>query len=106
MALAIGLVGLNSGSALPTVVGVLVVLPVILSLLAIANRTSKAFQTFDEARRMRPSPLNDRIVDVANELMKFMLLMRDRMAYPVDRYSERKGMALALIERVNFSSAT
>ncbi len=43
VAVAIGLFGLSSGAALATVVGVLVEVPVMLSLVAIANRTKKGF---------------------------------------------------------------
>jgi len=43
VAVAIGLFGLNSGAALVTVVGVLVEVPVMLSLVAFANRTRRAF---------------------------------------------------------------
>ncbi len=43
VAVAIGLFGLNSGAALVTVVGVLVEVPVMLSLVAIANRTRDHF---------------------------------------------------------------
>ncbi|MEX2130544.1 MAG: ACR3 family arsenite efflux transporter [Pseudohongiellaceae bacterium] len=43
VAVAIGLFGLNSGAALVTVVGVLVEVPVMLSLVAIANRTQGWF---------------------------------------------------------------
>ena len=43
VAVAISLFGLNSGAALATVVGVLVEVPVMLSLVAIANRTRGAF---------------------------------------------------------------
>jgi len=43
VAVAIGLFGLGSGAALATVVGVLVEVPVMLSLVAIANRTRKRF---------------------------------------------------------------
>ncbi len=43
VAVAIGLFGLNSGAALATVVGVLVEVPVMLSLVAIANRTRAGF---------------------------------------------------------------
>ena len=43
VAVAIGLYGLNSGAALATVVGVLVEVPVMLSLVAIANRTKAGF---------------------------------------------------------------
>ena len=45
VAVAIGLFGLNSGAALVTVVGVLVEVPVMLSLVAFANRTRDRFQT-------------------------------------------------------------
>jgi arsenite transporter len=43
VAVAIGMFGLNSGAALVTVVGVLVEVPVMLSLVAFANRTRKRF---------------------------------------------------------------
>ena len=43
VAVAIGLFGLNSGAALTTVVGVLVEVPVMLSLVAVANRTRGLF---------------------------------------------------------------
>lgn len=43
VAVAIGLFGLNSGAALATVVGVLVEVPVMLSLVAFANRTKQHF---------------------------------------------------------------
>lgn len=77
-------------------------------LLTIPNQSSipKAYQEFDEAGRMRPSALYDRIVDVMEELMKFTLLTRDRADYLVDRYSERKESAEALMARVNLSAAT
>lgn len=45
VAVAIGLFGLNSGAALVTVVGVLVEVPVMLSLVAFANRTRSRFPT-------------------------------------------------------------
>jgi arsenic resistance protein ArsH len=77
-------------------------------LITIPNQSSipKAFQEFDEAGRMHPSPLYDRIVDVMEELMKFTLLTRDRADTLVDRYSERKESAEALMKRVNLSAAT
>jgi len=43
VAVAISLFGLNSGAALTTVVGVLVEVPVMLSLVALANRTRSFF---------------------------------------------------------------
>lgn len=50
----------------------------------------KAYEEFDEAGRMKPSPLYDRVVDVMEELVKFTLLLRDSSDYMTDRYSERK----------------
>lgn len=77
-------------------------------MLTIPNQSSipKAFQVFDEAGRMRPSPHYDRIVDVMEELMKFTLLTRDRADFLVDRYSERNESAEALTKCVNLSAAT
>jgi arsenic resistance protein ArsH len=76
--------------------------------ITIPNQSSipKAFQEFDEAGRMRPSPLYGRIVDVMEELIKFTLLTRDRADYLVDRYSERKESAETLEKRVTLSAAT
>ncbi|MBK3405256.1 arsenical resistance protein ArsH [Methylorubrum populi] len=61
-------------------------------MITIPNQSSvpMAFQEFDEAGRMKPGPLYDRVVDVCEELMKFTLLTRERADYLVDRYSERK----------------
>lgn len=58
----------------------------------------KAFQEFDEAGRMRPSPLYDRIVYVMEERMKFTLLTRDHAGCLLDRYSERKETARGAYE--------
>lgn len=72
-------------------------------LLTIPNQSSlpKAFLEFDEANRMKPSAFYNRIVDVAEELVKFTLLTRDQKAYFVDRYSERVESAAQLSQRVN-----
>jgi arsenic resistance protein ArsH len=72
-------------------------------MLTIPNQSSvaKAFLEFDEAGRMKPSAYYDRVVDVMEELMKFTLLTREASAYLVDRYSERKESAEALMARVN-----
>ena len=69
----------------------------------IPNQSSvpKAFLEFEEDGRMKASPFYDRIVDVAEELMKFTLLLRDQQDYLTDRYSERKESPEALSKRVN-----
>lgn len=69
----------------------------------IPNQSSvpKAYMEFDEAGRMKPSPFYDRVVDVMEELVKFTVLLRDRQASLVDRYSERKESAEQLMARVN-----
>ncbi len=71
-------------------------------MLTIPNQSSvaKAYLEFDDAGRMKPSPYYDRVVDVMEELMKFTLLTREVSANLVDRYSERKESAEALMARV------
>ncbi|MGS1107606.1 arsenical resistance protein ArsH [Achromobacter anxifer] len=75
-------------------------------MLTIPNQSSvaKAYQEFDEAGRMKPSPYYDRVVDVVEELMKFTLLTRDASPYLVDRYSERKEAAADLSRRMKQAS--
>lgn len=65
-------------------------------MVTIPNQSSvaKAFQEFDEAGRMRPSPYYERVVDVMEELIKFTLLLRERKDYLTSRYSERREAAL------------
>lgn len=69
----------------------------------IPNQSSvpKAYMEFDEAGRMKSSPFYDRVVDVMEELVKFTVLLRDRQAFLLDRYSERKETAEQLMARVN-----
>jgi len=61
-------------------------------MITIPNQSSvpMAYREFDEAGRMKPGPLYDRVVDVCEELFKFTLLTRGQSEYLVDRYSERK----------------
>lgn len=76
-------------------------------MITIPNQSSvaKAFQEFDDDGRMKPSSYYERVVDVMEELVKFTLLTRDRAAYLVDRYSERKESAEELSRRVNLAKA-
>ncbi|MBB4377258.1 arsenical resistance protein ArsH [Bradyrhizobium sp. SBR1B] len=76
-------------------------------MITIPNQSSvaKAYEQFDDAGRMKPSPYYDRLVDVMEELMKFTLLTRDCSAYLTDRYSERKEEAAKLQERLALNGA-
>ncbi|MDO5613185.1 MAG: arsenical resistance protein ArsH [Paracoccus sp. (in: a-proteobacteria)] len=57
----------------------------------IPNQSSvaRAHAEFDENGRMRASPCYDRIVDVAEELIRFTVLTRPHRDQLADRYSER-----------------
>ena len=64
----------------------------------------QAWTEFDGEGRMKPSSLRDRVVDVAEELFKFTLLLRPHTDVLVDRYSEReerrvKGRLLSQAEK-------
>ncbi len=74
-------------------------------MVTIPNQSSvpKAWDEFDEAGRMHPSPLYLRIIDVMEELMKFTYMVRGRSAALTDRYSERVESAAELSKRVNQS---
>jgi arsenic resistance protein ArsH len=66
-------------------------------MITIPNQSSvaKAYEQFDEAGRMRPSPYYDRLVDVMEELIKFTYLTRAVSGYLTSRYSERNAQKLA-----------
>lgn len=99
---ALALLQVSGGSQSFNAVNQLRVLGRWMRMLTIPNQSSvpKAWQQFDEAGRMKASPLYERVVDVAEELFKFTLLTRDVAPYLVDRYSERRETAAQLVERV------
>ncbi|ARN74115.1 arsenical resistance protein ArsH [Oceanicoccus sagamiensis] len=72
-------------------------------MITIPNQSSvaKAWLEFDDDDRMKDSGFYNRIVDVMEELVKFTLLTRGNAEFLVDRYSERKESAEALMARVN-----
>ncbi len=56
---------------------------------------------FDHLPNINPEQLHPIDVDVCEELVKFTWLMRGRVAYLTDRYSERIESAEAVSRRVN-----
>ena len=74
-------------------------------LLTIPNQSSvaRAWDEFDEAGRMKPSPFYNRLVDVMEELLRFTILTRDLKDQLVDRYSERVESHKELSDRVRSS---
>ena len=76
-------------------------------MVTIPNQSSvpKAFNEFDDAGRMYPSPYYNRVVDVMEELVKFTWLTRGRSGYLTDRYSERVESPEELSKRVKQKTA-
>ncbi len=72
----------------------------------IPNQSSvpKAYEEFDEAGRMKPSSLYERIVDVMEELVRFTVLLRPHAEQLVDRYSERKESRRIVDPKTDISS--
>ncbi|KAH8092063.1 NADPH-dependent FMN reductase [Aureococcus anophagefferens] len=68
------------------------------------SSVAKAWQEFDDDGRMKPSGFRDRVVDVAEEYVKFTKIMREYADDLNDRYSERyetaeKGRLLTQAEK-------
>ena len=61
-------------------------------MITIPNQSSvpKAFTEFSDDDRMKKSEMRGRVVDVAEELVKFTLLTRGHAKLLVDRWSERE----------------
>jgi arsenic resistance protein ArsH len=76
-------------------------------MITIPNQSSvaRAYEQFDDRSRMKPSAYYDRIVDVAEELVKFTLLTRGASSYLTDRYSERKETAAKLADHMLLDKA-
>lgn len=96
----------NGGSQSFNVVNHLRTLGRWMRMVTIPNQSSvpKAWTEFDDDGCMKPSSYRERIVDVAEELFKFTMLLRDHSSTLVDRYSERheirrKGRLLTQAEK-------
>ncbi|DBB01358.1 TPA: hypothetical protein ACH3X1_013681 [Trebouxia sp. C0004] len=96
----------NGGSHSFNVVNHLRTLGRWMRMVAIPNQSSvpKAWTEFDDCGRMKASSYRERVVDVAEELYKFTILLRDHSDILVDRFSERdevrrKGRLLSQAEK-------
>lgn len=96
----------NGGSQSFNAVNTLRLLGRWMRMFTIPNQSSvpKAWTEFDSDGRMKPSSYRDRVVDVAEELYRFSLLLSPHSAMLVDRYSEReekraKGRLLSQAEK-------
>ena len=58
----------------------------------VPNQSSvpKAWTEFDDDDRMKPGDLRQRVVDVAEGLFKFTIILRPQTEFLVDRHSERE----------------
>ena len=96
----------NGGSQSFNVVNHLRTLGRWMRMVTVPNQSSvpKAWTEFDDCGRMKASSYRARVVDVAEELYKFTILLRDHSEILVDRFSERdevrrKGRLLSQAEK-------
>lgn len=96
----------NGGSQSFNVVNTLRLLGRWMRMVTIPNQSSvpKAWTEFDSNGRMKASGYRDRVVDVAEELYRFAVLLPPHAEMLVDRYSEReerkaKGRLLSQAEK-------
>lgn len=96
----------NGGSQSFNAVNTLRLLGRWMRMFTVPNQSSvpKAWTEFDLDGRMKPSSYRERVVDVAEELYRFSLLLAPHSAMLVDRYSEReekraKGRLLSQAEK-------
>ncbi|MFT5521678.1 MAG: arsenic resistance protein ArsH [Enterobacterales bacterium] len=89
----LGLMQVNGGSQSFNVVNNMRILGRWMRMFTIPNQSSvpKAYQEFDDAGLMKPSPLRDRVVDVMEELFKMTLVLREQGDWLAERFSENKS---------------
>ena len=73
----------------------------------IPNQSSipKAYQEFTEDGQLKDSSFRNRVIDVAEELVKFTEILKDKVDFLTDRYSERVESGEELAERMNLKEA-
>lgn len=88
----VGLFQVCGGSQSFNTVNQLRVLGRWMRMVVIPNQSSvaMAWKEFDDDGRMKPSNYRDRVIDVAEELFRFTLLLRDRSDYLTTRNSEER----------------
>ena len=73
----------------------------------IPNQSSipKAYQEFTEEGQLKDSPFRNRVIDVVEELVKFTEILKDKVDFLTDRYSERVESGEELADRINLKEA-
>ena len=73
----------------------------------IPNQSSipKAYQEFTEAGQLKDSSFRNRVIDVTEELVKLTEILKDKVDFLTDRYSERVESGEELAERMNLREA-